>query len=469
MEQTWGPGAARYRLGDYRDYVPPPSLSTVGEGVWTHRVAVNVALPGGAMHRVLPDPALSIALRCRRDAAGRCTGNGGPRPKRPIPTDPRRANVDLHLGEERAPMPHFVRPRWAAVAAALLFASGSPAAAQVRDSTARLERIGDGVYAIIHDDATDAWPHGNTGVVVGRDGVLVVDATYLPSRARADIALIRKVTDKPVRWLVNTHWHFDHNNGAAAYTRAFPGLTVVSERETRAWIVINQTYWARMSTAPASARRADLAALERQLATGRDSAGAALNDEVKRRLPRTVAQRRNELEELASLEVVTPNLVFDQALALDLGGRRVVLEDRGRANSPHDVTVYLPVERILFTGDILVQSPLPYSGASWPVPWAGVLRELEGIPIAAMVPGHGPVMRDHGYTRQVRMLMEAVTARVDSMARRGLTLDQVQAAMNLDDVRRACPPWQGAQHDEDWKLTVTTLTERAWRGVRGQG
>jgi alkyl sulfatase BDS1-like metallo-beta-lactamase superfamily hydrolase len=93
------------------------------------------------------------------------------------------------------------------LAAALLLVPGS-ARAQVRDSTARLERIGDGIFAIIHDDATDAWPHGNTGVVIGRDGGLVVDATYLPSRARADIELIGKVTDKPVRWLVITHWHF---------------------------------------------------------------------------------------------------------------------------------------------------------------------------------------------------------------------------------------------------------------------
>ncbi|MGH7631924.1 MAG: hypothetical protein ACREOF_21525 [Gemmatimonadales bacterium] len=97
------------------------------------------------------------------------------------------------------------------------------------------------------------------------------------------------------------------------------------------------------------------------------------------------------------------------------------------------------------------------------------MRRLEAVPIAVMVPGHGPVMRDHGYTRQVRRLLEAVTSRVDSTARRGMTLDQVQAAINLDDVRRATPVWQGPERDEDWRYTVTTLTERAGRGVRGQG
>src|SRR5688500_1303955 len=90
---------------------------------------------------------------------------------------------------------------------------GGSASAQGRDAGARIERVADGVYAIIHENATEEWPHGNTGVVIGDGGVLVIDAAYLPSRAKADIALIRSVTKLPVRWLVMSHWHFDHNNG----------------------------------------------------------------------------------------------------------------------------------------------------------------------------------------------------------------------------------------------------------------
>lgn len=75
------------------------------------------------------------------------------------------------------------------------------ARAAPKDEGARVEQVADGVYVILHDNATEDWPHGNTGVVIGETGVLVVDSTYLPSRARADIALIRKLTDKPVRYL----------------------------------------------------------------------------------------------------------------------------------------------------------------------------------------------------------------------------------------------------------------------------
>jgi glyoxylase-like metal-dependent hydrolase (beta-lactamase superfamily II) len=353
----------------------------------------------------------------------------------------------------------------------LLLAAGpvSAARAQARDAGARLERVAEAVFVIIHDDATDQWPHGNTGVVVTPEGVLVVDATYLPSRARADIALIRSVTDRPVRYLAYTHWHFDHNNGAIAYRDSFPAVTIVSERWTRDYIALNSTWWARMSTAPGSARRASLAALEQEVAAGKDSTGHALTGEEKRLRARAIAQRKSELDELASLRVAPPDLVFDGELTLWLGGRRIELRDRGQANSPHDVTIYLPQDSVLFTGDIVVQGPTPYVGASWPVPWIDVLRQLETVPMAAVVPGHGPVMRDWGYLRQVRRLLEAATSRTAAMALQGRTLDQIQDSLSLADVRRATPPWTGAALDEDWRVTVRTLIERAWRGVRGQG
>ena len=347
--------------------------------------------------------------------------------------------------------------------------AAGPAAAQGSDPGARMERVADGVYVIIHDNATEEWPHGNTGVIVGDDAVAVVDATYLPSRARADIALIRSVTPKPVRYLIYTHWHFDHNNGGIAYREAYPGVAVVSERENARFIEVNGIWWSKMATAAGSAKRATLGRLEQQLARGADSAGRPLTAEERRELDRDVRQRRGELEELAGLRVVTPDLLFDGELTLPLGRRTLELRDRGKANSPHDVTVWLPQDRVLFSGDILVRDPYPYTGASWPVPWVRVLRDLEAMPVAAVVPGHGPVMRDHRYTRLVRELMEAVTARVDSAARRGLTLEQAQDSVTLEDIRDRFPVDDPAAHRDHWREITRVLVERAWRGVRGQG
>jgi glyoxylase-like metal-dependent hydrolase (beta-lactamase superfamily II) len=67
---------------------------------------------------------------------------------------------------------------------------------------------------------------------------------------------------------MTTHWHFDHNNGAVAYRDAFPGVTLIAERETARWIELNQNYWKALSIAPGSARRDALAKLEAELARG---------------------------------------------------------------------------------------------------------------------------------------------------------------------------------------------------------
>jgi glyoxylase-like metal-dependent hydrolase (beta-lactamase superfamily II) len=345
---------------------------------------------------------------------------------------------------------HLCRYRLAAAAAALLAPAIAAAAveAAASDDGARMLRIAENVFVIEHDDATDEWPHGNTGVIVGRTGLFVIDSGYLPSRARADIELIRSVTDKPVRFLMTTHWHFDHNNGASAYRDAFPGVTLLAERNTARWIELNQAYWKALSTAEGSPRRAALADLG----------------------PAIAEKRRAELAELESLEVVTPTFLFDGRLSFDFEGTPIEIEDRGRANSPNDATIWLPRERVLFAGDILVRSPLPYVGASWPVHWAAVLRDLEALPAAAIVPGHGPVQADHAYTRSVRELLETTLERVEGLVRKGRSLAEVQDDLNLDDVRARVPDWNGAAVSaEDWTYTRRTLAERAFVGLRGQG
>lgn len=357
-----------------------------------------------------------------------------------------------------------------ALSAASLLPGAAWAQQDIRDDGARVEQLAENVFAILHDDATDEWPHSNVGVIVGRRSVFVIDSNYLPSRARADIALIARLTDKPVSKLVTTHWHFDHNNGAIAYRDAFPDVELIAERETARWIELNQAYWRRLSTAPDGARRAALAALEEEVARNAGADGVAFSAEERVRRADIVARRQNEMRELGELRIVTPERVFDGQLNLNFEGARIEIRDWGPANSPHDVTVWLPRERILFAGDILVKSPLPYTGASWPVHWAPVLRAIEAIPIAKMVPGHGPVMTDHSYTSAVRTLMETTLTRVEAMVREGRNLAQVQDGLNVDDARALVPEWNGpGVAEEDWTYTRRTLAERAFVGLRGQG
>jgi cyclase len=331
-----------------------------------------------------------------------------------------------------------------------------------------MERLAEGVYAIIHDDSTKDWdtggtdwPHGNTAVVIGGDSVLVVDTTFLPARAAADIALIRRVTDKPVRFLVNTHWHGDHTHGNGVYKKAYPSLSVIGAVENREYIARNLVRAPAAMLGPQSGLRKTLADLEAKLA---DQTMPAARRSA---LESNIAARRHEIAELAKVEVVAPDVLFEESLTLILGERKVEIRNRGRANSPADTTVYLPAEQILVTGDILVH-PVPYAMQSHPTSWAETLRILEATPVKAIVPGHGPVMRDHAYTRQVRELVETAMARVSEKMQQGVNNEQVQVQIRMDDIRPRFVAPSDAGGIAIWEHSIQkALLERAWACLVG--
>jgi glyoxylase-like metal-dependent hydrolase (beta-lactamase superfamily II) len=333
-----------------------------------------------------------------------------------------------------------------------------------------MQKIANDIYVIIHEHATDEWPHGNTGVIIGDNGVFVVDACYLPSRARADIKLIRSVTDKPVKYLGITHWHMDHNNGIIAYTESFPDIQIISERKTANYIALNSPWWARSSTKQNSARQKAITELEKELAIGKDTVTGIVfsNEEIAKR-KKIIKQRRNELNELADLKVVPANKLFDDEIKVHLGKREIIIKDWGKANSPHDVTFYLPAEKIIFAGDIIVQIPIPFTFESWPITWIETLKGIEKMPLNSIVPGHGPVLTDFTYTKLLRDFFGSAIEQVKKALVEGLTLNELRATMNFDQFRKGI--WQRSADapDADWEAITNALIDRAWKCVRGQG
>src|SRR5437868_537932 len=97
----------------------------------------------------------------------------------------------------------------------------------------KVTKLTDGVYEIEHRGSPDGFDSGNTTVIIGERQVFVVDSCFLPSAAREDIAQIRQWTDKPVSFVLNTHFHNDHNLGNRAYMDAFPALTIIAHTETK--------------------------------------------------------------------------------------------------------------------------------------------------------------------------------------------------------------------------------------------
>jgi len=138
----------------------------------------------------------------------------------------------------------------------------------------KVTRLADGVYEIEHPDALPDFPEGNTTVIIGDRSALVVDSGYLPSSTRKDIAQIREWTSKPVRYLMITHGHTDHDSGNGTYAREFPGLTIISHRETR-------NLMSRYTPGHAELFAARTAQLKKYLQTGSDDEGKPLSAENK--------------------------------------------------------------------------------------------------------------------------------------------------------------------------------------------
>jgi glyoxylase-like metal-dependent hydrolase (beta-lactamase superfamily II) len=307
----------------------------------------------------------------------------------------------------------------------LLLATAALASADTAVTRERtVTKLAEGVYAIRHPDAPDEFPQGNTLVVIGGRDVLVVDSCYMPSSAQEDIAQIRRWTSLPVRYLVNTHWHYDHTMGNGAYAAAFPGLTVVAHTQTaRNMAGYNPQWFDRYPKRTAAFRE--------MLRTGQDEAGKPLDEGRRKEMERTLPGREPVAREFAAVVDRLPDVTFEREIALDLGGRVVKVMHLGRGNTAGDAIVFLPAEKIVATGDLLV-SPVPYLGGGYPTEFPATLRALRQVDAATIVPGHGEILRDWRHLDRVAAFMDAVNAAMSDEIYRSATrmdLEAVKAGM----------------------------------------
>jgi cyclase len=330
--------------------------------------------------------------------------------------------------------------RWAVALVAAFAAVATAHADTVNTRELQVREVAPGIYVIRHPDPTDDFPDGNTTVVIGEREVLVVDTCYLPSSADADIALIRRWTDKPVRWVLNTHWHNDHVGGNQRYRQAWPGAEVVGHEETRRMIDARVRSYVRRFVLPDSTFGQQREALRRTAEAGLDAKGQPVDAAARAVAAASLAREERAVAEFRGIVIETPTVTFETGgMRIDLGGRVVELKHLGRGNTGGDVVAWLPAEHILVSGD-LVDHPVPYAFAGYPTEWIATLDRLAALDPALVVPGHGEVLRGRGYIERVAALLRNLRQQVSELLERnggGFTLEEVQKAIDLSDARRA--------------------------------
>jgi glyoxylase-like metal-dependent hydrolase (beta-lactamase superfamily II) len=307
----------------------------------------------------------------------------------------------------------------------------APSPAKAQGQKLEIVKIADGIYAALVSEPRYDPVESNAVILINDDSVLVVDANRTPAAARATIAEIRKLTNKPVRYVVNTHWHDDHIFGNQSYLEVFPQVEFIAHHNTREdmkqlafpHIQRGKERWSKV-----------LAEAESQLAKGTKANGETMNAQEKAELREQLKVYREFLPKIQSIQLTLPTITFEQKLTLHQGSRTIEILNFGNGNTRGDVVVYLPQEKVLITGDLLVH-PVPYAYGSFIKDWVETMKRVREIDAQVIIPGHGPIMRDKEYLSLVIALLESVSGQVQDAVRRGLSLEETRKTLNLESFR----------------------------------
>jgi cyclase len=256
-----------------------------------------------------------------------------------------------------------------------------PATCLGADDLFDIKPVADGVYAAIAKPAYKV--NCNAAIILLDDGVLVVDTHSKPSAARALIEQIKKLTDKPVRYVVNTHFHWDHYQGNQAYPSAWPaGVEIISSEATRANIELLGI----------PRVKHEVVTMPQEIEQLKSNLDKTSDSKRKEQLRTDLLQAEAYLAELKGMQVTLPTMTFDRSLILHRPSRTVEILWLGNAHTNGDVFVYLPREKVLVTGDAL-HGWTPYMGDSYPFDWIQTLDAAEKLDFDQVIAGHGDVMR----------------------------------------------------------------------------
>jgi len=294
-------------------------------------------------------------------------------------------------------------------------------------------RLADGIYAIIRYDPESFGNNANSLVVIGDSGVLVVDAQFTRLATLQTLDAIRHVTNKPVRYVVNTHWHDDHAAGNQVYRDSFPNVEFVAQTNTRADLA---TIGAENRKGTWNGAASFAARLRRLLDQGLGADSTPTTPRERAALENAVTIINQYIADAPGFRETLPTRTFERSMTIQLGQRVVELRWFGEASTRGDAVVYLPAEGVAAVGDLL-GDPAPFAFHAHVGGWISVLDSIRALGATSLMPGHGPVFRGTTRLDSTRAMLARVRDETFAAAREGQTLDQIRRRVTLRDYRDA--------------------------------
>jgi len=303
---------------------------------------------------------------------------------------------------------------------ALLLGTVAPCvSAQGRD---RLVGLSENVYARIASPNGNAV--GNSGFIILENSVLVFDTHFTPLAAQELLTEIRSLTNNPVRYVINSHFHPDHTHG----NQAFPEALLISNDGTRHNIL-----------------QKDLPSLNRtisvtttQLENMQERARNEKDPDRLDTLHRQIQTNEDYLATLANLKISAPFVVLEDFFNIQDGPIEIGLRFLGQGHTDSDIIMIVPSGKIAFLGDLFFNQAIPNVQDAKVLQWMETLGRILELDTEQFVPGHGPVgnrqdvMRFLAYFEDLRALVEPYVIRGDNVE---LAMQEIQLPVKYSRYR----------------------------------
>jgi glyoxylase-like metal-dependent hydrolase (beta-lactamase superfamily II) len=250
----------------------------------------------------------------------------------------------------------------------------------------------DGVYARLHTGLT------NAGFIIGDQEVLIIDSLRVPSFARELVQDIRTITKKPIKYVIDTHSHWDHSWG----NEEFQDVTIIGH---------DNCY--------------------------REMIDLEWNSNWRNRV---VSAEASWSKEAAAVNITPPNVTFETSMRLYFGGKEIHILYLGKAHTSGDIFIHLPKEQIIFTGDVAHARGTPFLEDGYPHEWPGTDNRLLGLKAERFVSGHGAI----GTYKDLTEARDFMHALVDNL------IDAKQEGLNATDASKAATMALAPRFDE-WR------------------
>ncbi|HEY7296375.1 MAG TPA: MBL fold metallo-hydrolase [Xanthobacteraceae bacterium] len=298
----------------------------------------------------------------------------------------------------------------------------------------KFEQIADGVY---YATATRPGLGSNHAVIVNDTDVLIVDAGTSPAAAKVFVDDIRKLTDKPIRYVVNTHWHYDHTGGNQIFG---PEVQIIG----------TDYLYQMLSTTDVLHREpfltSQVTALSARIDTLNKEIAAEGNAQHKAALQKDLADARQLAQNNSEIKVTPPNIHYSTKMVLNRGGREIDLMFLGRGHTGGDTVVFLPKERIVCTGD-LMESRLAYMGDGFFSEWIATLEELKKLDFAVDLPGHGVPFTNKSLIGAYQAYLGDLVNQVSKLKSEGVSPDDAAKRVDLTAHAKEFPQITGLGAD----------------------